>query len=310
WEDRRPASGRRRRPGPLVEVTMITVRPGRRAALATVVAGLLALLLTGCTEPGAEPSTPPEPSSSPTETTEPSPTPETADLEVYAMTDTGTELRLVRELRAVPDPTVEAAVELMIVGPVDPDYVSPWNTSTRVLGVTQDAGTVVVDLSADARTANIGSAGAALMIEQLVWTASAAVGDPAAPVLLTIEGAPAGELWGAVVWDVPLTRSDPISVRLLVQIDEPREGATSASPLTVSGEAAVFEATLPWRVLDTAGTEVAAGVAMTAEGQTFAPFSFTVDLEPGTYSIEITEDDPSGGEGRPPMVDTRTVTIG
>jgi len=291
---------------------MLALRSGRRAALAVVGAGLAAVLLSGCPAPDPTPSATPTPSASATPTAEPSPTPSATaggDLAIYSMLETGTEVRLVRELRAVADPTPQAAVALMIAGPTDPDYFSPWDPATQVLGVTEDAGTVVVDLSADARTANIGSAGAALMIEQLVWTVSSAVGDPSAPVLLTIDGAPAGELWGAVVWDTPQVRGDALATRLLVQIDEPREGATSGSPVTVSGEAAVFEATLPWRVLDAAGTEVAAGVAMTAEGQTFAPFSFTVDLPPGTYSVVITEDDPSDGEGRAPMSDSRTVTV-
>jgi len=275
---------------------------------------LTAILLTGCQTPDVTPSDAPSPDETPTPTAsaEPSPTaqPVAGDLAIYSMLETGTELRLVRELHDVPEATPAAAVELMIAGPTDPDYLSPWNPATRVLGVTLDAGTVIVDLSDEARTANIGSAGAALMIEQLIWTVTSAVGDPAAPVLLTIGGVPAGELWGAVVWDTPQVRGDALVTRLLVQIDEPREGATSGSPVTVSGEAAVFEATLPWRVLDAAGTEVASGFAMTAEGQTFSPFSFTVDLPPGTYSVVITEDDPSDGEGRPPMSDSRTVTVG
>jgi hypothetical protein len=77
----------------------------------------------------------------------------------------------------------------------------------------------------------------------------------------------------------------------------------------VSGEAAAFEANVPWRVLDPAGAEVATGFTTTSEGQVFAPFTFTVDLEPGTYTVEISEDDPSDGAAGTPMTDTRTVTV-
>jgi len=56
-----------------------------------------------------------------------------------------------------------------------------------------------------------------------------------------------------------------------VQIDWPREGATVPSPVRVTGDAAVFEANLPWRV--------------------------------------VAEDDPSGGEGGPLMTDSRTITV-
>jgi hypothetical protein len=272
---------------------------------------LLLALVSGCTgEPGDEPSpatTSPavEPTTEPTEpTTEP--TPETTTVRVYSMVDTRNGLRLARESREVTgaDPWV-LAVEEMIAGPDDPDYSTAWNPATEVVGVTQADGVLTVDLSEDARTANIGSEGAALMIQQLVWTVTDAAEADDAAVLLTI----AGELWGAVSWDTPVTRADPMSVRMLVQIDEPREGAMTGTSVTVSGEAAVFEAVLPWSVLGGAGAEVTSGTTMTAEGQTFAPFSFTVDLEPGTYTVVITEDDPSDGAGGTPTSDTRTITV-
>jgi hypothetical protein len=77
----------------------------------------------------------------------------------------------------------------------------------------------------------------------------------------------------------------------------------------VAGEAAAFEANVPWRVLDASGAEVTSGFATTSEGQVFAPYSFTVDLPPGAYTVEISEDDPSGGAGGTPMSDTRTITV-
>ena len=81
------------------------------------------------------------------------------------------------------------------------------------------------------------------------------------------------------------------------------------SPVAVSGDAAAFEANVPWRVLDPAGGVVATGFATTSEGQVFAPFSFTVELAPGTWTIEISESDVSDGEGGLAMTDTRTVTV-
>jgi hypothetical protein len=76
----------------------------------------------------------------------------------------------------------------------------------------------------------------------------------------------------------------------------------------VTGEAAAFEANVPWRVLRD-GAVVQEGFATSAEGQRFAPYSFTVTLEPGEYVVLVTEDDPSGGEGRPPFVDDKTITV-
>lgn len=276
------------------------------AAFAAALLG--AGLLAGC---GDDDTAGPSATPTPTDSASPSQTaPATAESEVYYVVDTRAGLRLVRELRDVPsgDPVV-GAVEAMIGDAEDPDYGTTWNPDTEVLGVQTDGGTITVDLSEEARTANVGSPGAALMIQQLVWTATAAAGDEQAKVLLTIAGEPAGELWGAVSWTEPIGREDPLDVRALVQIDTPREGAEVTSPVTVSGDAAAFEANVPWRVLDASGVVVEEGNTMTSEGMTFAPFSFEVELDPGTYVIEISEDDPSGGEGGTPTTDTRTVVV-
>lgn len=284
------------------------------ALLATLlVSGLAAC--AGDASPGAttspEESTPPAASPTPTPTEEPG---AEADVAVYYLVDSRAGLRLARELRTVTaedaSDVAVPAVEAMIAGPQDPDYSSAWVPATHVLGVEVADGVAVVDLSAEARTASIGSEGAALMIQQLVWTVTEAIGDPAAGVLLTVEGAPAGDLWGVVRWDEPVVRQDPLDVRHFVQIDEPREGATATSPLTVTGDAAVFEATLLWAVRGADGTTVAEGFTNTAEGQTFAPYAFELELPPGTYTVEISESDPSDGEGGPPSTDTRTITIG
>lgn len=290
------------------------MRAERRSARRALAAATAALALTGlgaCTT--AEPVGPdPGPSPTTTEpTTDPTPTEEPVgevDVAVHYLVDTRTGLRLAREWRTVPDDEpLRHAVEAMVAGAQDPGYTTTWDPGTTVLSVRSTAGDVTVDLSAEARTANVGSGGAALMIQQLVHTATAL--DPEASVTLLIEGRPAGELWGAVVWDGPVLRADPLATRLLTQLDEPQEGATVTSPVRVTGEAAAFEANVPWQVLDAAGAEVTSGFTMTSEGMTFAPFGFDVELAPGTYTVVVTEDDPSGGEAGTPMSDSRTFTV-
>jgi hypothetical protein len=236
---------------------------------------------------------------------------DTTETYVYYAIDTRNGFRLARELRDVPkgDAGAAAAVEAMISGPLDPDYSTTWNPKTRVLGVTQQGSVISVDLSADARTANVGSGGAALMVQQLVWTATDALAAPDATVQLTIDGAPPGDLWGVLTWEKPIGRAVPEEVRTLVQIDTPREAADVRSPVTVTGDAAAFEANVPWRVLDESGTEVASGFTMTTEGMRHAPFSFQIDLAPGDYTVEIREDDPSDGAAGTPGADTRTITV-
>jgi len=250
-------------------------------------------------------------SSSPPRDVTPSPSPEVQAMtvDVYFVVDTRVGLRLARERHDVPERTaVEAATTAMVHGADDPDYATTWDPRTRILGVRRHGGEVTVNLSADARRANVGSAGAALMIQQLVHTVtSAAPGTDR--VMLLIDGSPAGDLWGAVTWDRPVQREGPLDVRQLVQLDAPRDQAVVTSPVVVSGEAAVFEAVLPWRVVDRQGRTVKSGTAMTAEGQRFAPFRFEVALPPGSYTIEISEDDPSDGAAGTPMVDTREVTV-
>lgn len=277
----------------------------RHAAAGMAALALVVAALAGCSDdepngsPGADTS-----STGPTSSASP-----TRVADVYYVVDTRTGLRLAREPHFVPEgAAAEAAVEAMIAGPDDPDYATTWNPETDVLDVRVDGPVVTVDLSGEARTANVGSPGAALMIQQLVHTVTDVLGEDLS-VLLLVDGDPAGELWGAVSWDRPVHRDPAGDVRQLVQIDWPREGATVTSPVRITGDAAVFEANLPWRVLAEDGSEVAGGNTMTAEGQTFAGYGFELDLDPGTYTVEITEDDPSGGEGGPVMADTRTITV-
>jgi hypothetical protein len=257
------------------------------------------------TSPGGSPSPTPSDSPSPTESTSPEPQLSA----VFYVVDTRAGLRLAPDWIDVgsEDPGA-GAVTAMIAGARDPDYTTTWNPATRVLSVTRAGKAIVVDLSAEARTANVGSEGAALMIQQLVYTASAAV-DASAPVTLLIEGKPAGELWGVVSWTKPVKRADPLDVRQLVSIETPLDGATVSSPVTVSGVAATFEANVPWRVRNDKGKVVKRGFTTAAEAFTFAPYSFTVDLKPGTYTIEVSEDDPSAGEAGKPMVDTKAVVV-
>jgi len=250
-------------------------------------------------------STPAEPSDSPT-TAEPPVT-----TLVYYLADDPRGVRLAREPHELPtEGTAEAALAAMIAGPDDPDYATTWNPDTEVLGVEQDGKVITVDLSEEALGSEVGRDAAQRMAQQLVYTVTEVLGETST-VQLLIEGEePDDGLWGEVSWTEPVPREDPMVVRNLVQIDTPAEGGTSGRRLTVSGEAATFEATVPWRVFDGTGAVVRKGFTTAAEGMTLSPYSFTVRLEPGTYTVEVSEDDPSGGEGDPPRTDTRTVSVG
>jgi Immunoglobulin-like domain of bacterial spore germination/Sporulation and spore germination len=292
-------------------VAMAGRRRGRTAA--ALVAVLTVTLLAGCTAttlesgPGAaSPSPPSRPSSAPVAG-------ERA-LPLYYVTDTPAGPRLAREFRRLPvgdDPAAagSAAVTALLGAPsgMVPGYRNVWpDGSALAAPVAHADGVVTVDLAPQAAAAV--PADPLLAVQQLVYTVTGALGTTD-PVQLLVAGASVPRLWNdGVDTSRPVARADPLGVRVLVGIDDPAEGATSPSPLRVSGEAAVFEATLHWEVRR-GGEVVRSGSATTAEGQRFAPYAFSVALPPGDYEVRVSEDDPSDGAGRPVMTDARRVTV-
>ncbi len=272
------------------------------------------LALAGCGDD--EPDTVADPSTSPSNTPSVTPTPTPSDdadrsfsdiTPVYFTIDTRAGLRLVREPRETGIDGI-GAVEAMIGGPEDPDYTTSWNPDTEVLSVGESDGVINVDLSAEAREANVGAEAAEMMAQQLVWTVTQLYGDDLA-VQLLIDGESATDMWGHVDWADPIGRQAGDDVRAFVGIDTPAEGETITGDLTVTGEAIAFEGTVLWRVLDPKGKEMEAGFTTSEEGMTLAPYTFTVSLKPGDYVVEVSEDDASDGEGGAPLVDTRTITV-
>lgn len=280
----------------------------------TVVALALGVtLLVGCggedpATPGGSPgSTSAQP---PVGTDDPAPVTEQA-VPAYYVADTESGLRLYREFHRVATEDVASdAVREMLGEPIDRDYRTLWPAGTDLAAPVVDAdGLITVDLTAAARDGSgLGSAAAQAALDQLVLTVQAAC-QSSNPVRLLIDGEPVDELWGAVSTAEPLPRPDLFTVRSLVQIDGPADGATVGTAVTVTGEAAVFEGTLPWQVLGPDGVVVQEGITNTAEGQRFSAYSFTVVLEPGEYVVRVTEDDPSAGEGRPPFIDDKVITV-
>jgi hypothetical protein len=258
-----------------------------------VAVALVAATVTGCAQ-AADPvgragATSPTPAPAPT-----SAAAGERALPVYYVAETAAGPRLQREFHRLPaaDPAT-AAVRAMLARPTgtDPDYRNPWPAGTTLRGpVASTPDAITVDLTA--------APPSELAAQQLVFTVQGALGQTT-PVRLLHDGVPTGP---------PIPRGDPYALRSLVQIDAPADGTSAASPVTVTGEAAVFEATLHWTVLS-GSTTVRTGVTSTAEGQTFAPFQFSLDLPPGRYTVRISEDDPSDGAGRPVLTDDRTVTV-
>jgi hypothetical protein len=248
---------------------------------------LIVALLGGC---GA----PVEPASSP-------PTPNTPDgkvqaLPVYYVADTRAGQRLYREFHQVStiDPASDAVRE-MFGNAIDPDYRTLWPSGTALRSpVTSAGGVITVDLTGIA-----GARPVQLALQQLVFTVQGAL-QSTEPVRILVDGQP--------ITPEPLARGDAYALRSLVQIDAPANGATVDRQVEVTGEAAVFEATVRWELLRD-GAVIRSGFTNSAEGQRFAPYRFTLALEPGEYTVRVLEDDPSDGEGRPVLTDDKLITV-
>jgi hypothetical protein len=265
--------------------------------------------------------------SSESETTKTGPTPTSPtvigqpatlrNVPVYWIADGGRAAMLVREFRDVPDaggPVASAVAAMTRLTPLDPDYSNPWRPATRV-AVTRASDAITVDLSRDAlANTQIGSELAARAVQQLVYTATAAAaqfGAPATTVRITVDGEEA-DAWGAVRLGEPTARAPLLDVQLRAWVTSPREGAVvPAGTVRFEGFGTSFEATFLWKILSSTGAIVERGSAMggTGDGQ-FGSFTFTAQLPAGTYSVLVSEDDPSDGEsGHPPATDTKTFTV-
>jgi len=235
---------------------------------------------------------------------------------VYYVAESQRSFRLYREFRTVPDAggVVASAVSAMTrLVPLDPDYMTPWRPASRVT-VTQRGTTIAVDLSADAfSNTNLGSGVAATAIQQLVYTATAAAyqrGTPATTVTITKDGK-AADAWGVVRIGTPVRRAPLLDVQAQAWVTSPQYGEVrKAGVVTFTGYGTSFEATFGWVVRTKAGAPVARGSAMGGTGTGgFGPLSFTARLRPGTYTVTLSTDDPSGGEGAGPATDDKTFTV-
>jgi len=73
-----------------------------------------------------------------------------------------------------------------------------------------------------------------------------------------------------------------VSARGFIVVRRPLANSRVSSPLTISGDASVFEANLNWRIVDTSGRPLAEGITTASAG---AP-------ERGTFTIAATYADP------------------
>lgn len=287
------------------------------------------LLLTGCGEepaPASDDSSPTraadrEDRSEEDQPAEPEATGSDAGSTVAAYLIGDTERagpRLYREFQRHPGDPLQAAATALTAPPADPDYRTPW-TEESLLGITFEGSgpdgqvEVAVDPSVRERPAGMSRAEAEAAVQQVVYTAQAAVQERV-PVGFSADGGPIDQVFG-VPTSEPLANAPALEVLSHASLSTPAEGAVVADgSLEVSGVGSSFEANLGWEVRQ--GDRVVDDGFLTMEGwmePRLFPFETTVDvsgLEPGEYTIWVTTDDPTGGtEGVGAMTDDRTFVV-
>jgi hypothetical protein len=204
---------------------------------------------------------------------------------------------------------LSAALESRTGGRATP-YLRPW-AGTTVEHVTLSDQLITVGLSG-AGAAGVPAEQSRLAVQQLVWTATAAVGDAGLPVRFEVaDGAtalfgtyPTGSTYSRPAADATYQDLAPIWV------ERPATGTTVPADRAVvaSGTASVFEATVQWR-LTRSGAEVTKGFTTASTG---APGrgTWTVDLgrlPAGAYTFTAFAQ--SAEDGRVQASDDSTFTV-
>lgn len=205
-----------------------------------------------------------------------------------------------------------AAARTAVSGaPFDPDYRTPWPAGTDVAAATWDGDVLTVDVTGDDladRPQGLDEGAAGLAIEQLIYSAQGGLGQGRVPVQLLLNGERTPTVLG-VATSEPLAAGDELDVLAPVQISSPTDGQTlPAGTVTVTGVAAAFEATVSWELLVGGDAVVQSGFATAAECCKLAPYEFTVQLEPGRYTLVVHDTDESG-LGNPMNQDTKELVV-
>lgn len=331
---------------PMTRKPWLTVALGAAAAVAAVVVGVSVLGDggepappvaspsetadgTGSASPSAspEPSEPTEPTDSaepsgPDGSTEPAPAESSsaptgdAAVPLYFIGDTERAgPRLYREFQRGTPEDLTSVLGLLAGSPTDPDYRTAWRPGQLLEASYDGVETVdvVVDPAVRDRPAGMTEAEARAAVEQVIYTLQAALQERVPVQFRTTEN-PIDQVYG-VPTSEPLAQGSALQVLSHINLTTPEQGAeVRGDSLRVIGLANSFEANVVWEVRR--GQETVLGPEpITAEGwMGDRLFVFDADLdvsglEPGEYTLWVTTDDPSGGEGVGAMTDDKEFTL-
>jgi len=149
-----------------------------------------------------------------------------------------------------------AALESLLQGPAagDGKASTAIPSGSRLLNLTIEDGLATVDLSSEFESGG-GSFSMLARLAQVVFTVTQF--PTVDGVAFEIEGEPVDVFSSeGIVLDKPQTRADFEDIAAPIVVESPRPGTTLSSPVTVTGNANVFEATVSLRIVDSAGNAV------------------------------------------------------
>lgn len=260
------------------------------AACADARSGSLGPVDDATPPPTAEPS----PTSAPPTTPGPGPDERTMTFEVWFAHGDGPWLFVTRRTELF-DPGIGAAsLRALFAGPTDAERATGVSTAvpagTELLGLTIGEGVATADLSGE-YAAGGGSTSMFVRLAQLTYTLTQF--GTVDGVLFTLDGEPIEGAFSSegIVVDRPMTREDFADLLPPILVESPVIGQAVTSPITVSGTADVFEATVSIGVLDASGAEIArtfttATCGTGCRGDYSEAVRFRVDrTQPGTVRV-------------------------
>jgi len=232
--------------------------------------------------------------------------PETVAVAVYYVGDTARGPRLYREFHDLAERSPESALAELMLEPDDPDYETHWQPG-QLLGAIVDGDVIKVEVDPALTGPTDGVPATDLMLEQVIYTVQAAVGEGRLPVqFVSPNGNPVNEVLGLPTSE-PLANGTELDVLSLVSISDPVEGLVVTDSFIARGAASSFEGNVPWKLKASDGTVVREGFATAGMDLYLIPWETEPidvgDLPPGEYTFAART------EGMRPFIDTRTVVV-
>jgi hypothetical protein len=224
-------------------------------------------------------------------------------LEVWFARDDG--LVAVRRTHTATRAVATAAITSLLDGPTAAEraagIASAVPAGTRLLGINIENGVATVDLTSDYQSGG-GSRSMQMRLGQVVYTLTQF--PTVRKVRFHLDGLPVDVFSSeGIVLKNPVGRDDYVDLLPAIVVDKPAADAHVTSPVTVSGEADVFEANVTVEILDAKGA-VAGKTFTTASCGTGCRGTYSVDAtykvakeQPGTI---VVHDDDAAGTGKPP----------